>query len=70
MTVEDILNIIREKRNNACNDYVKTLNEVNDKDPKNDLNEYLTLAFNLKSLQGTIKTYDDLICHIESHMNK
>ena len=71
MNVEDILNLIKEKRNNAVLDYQRTLNELNKESKKcNDINEYLTLAFNLKSLQGTIETYDDLICHIESHMNK
>ena len=55
MTLEELLKIIKEKRKNAENDYIREMHE-NKKYPY--------------ELKGALDTYDDLICLIESELNK
>lgn len=64
----DILSLIKEKRNNAYNDYMgkqEKLYKI-----KKDTKEYEELKDNLKSLAITINTYDDLIINIENLNSK
>ena len=55
MTLEELLKIIKEKRKNAENDYIREMHE-NKKYPY--------------ELKGALDTYDDLICLIESKIGK
>lgn len=55
MTLAELLKIIKEKRDNAENDYIREMH-------KNKKYPY--------ELKGALDTYDDLICLIESKMGK
>ena len=55
MTLEELLKIVKEKRKNAENDYIREMH-------KNKKYPY--------ELKGALDTYDDLICLIESKMEK